>query len=135
MAQGLESEKSLGALETRQRKPLTFGQVRPFISLEGLDSKTANSFLNFLHELFEKTPKRLWSRESCCGAIEIARTARTISSDYFPEQTEINIGEAAFKLKQDGMLDVIFIRRTGSEKSVRTEPAGNYELPPWEGLI
>lgn len=50
-------------------------------------------------------------------------------------QTEINIGEAAFKLKQEGMLDVIFIRRAGNEKRVRTEPAGNYELPPWEGLI
>jgi hypothetical protein len=50
-------------------------------------------------------------------------------------QTEINIGEAAFKLKQDGVLDVVFIKRAGSEKSVRTEPAGNYELPPWEGMI
>lgn len=50
-------------------------------------------------------------------------------------QTEINIGEAAFKLKQGGMLDVIFIKRTGNEKNVRTEPTGNYELPPWEGLI
>lgn len=50
-------------------------------------------------------------------------------------QSEVNIGEATYRLKQQGMLDVLFIKRAGSEKSVRTEPAGNYELPPWEDLV
>lgn len=50
-------------------------------------------------------------------------------------QAEVNIGEAAYELKQQGMLDVIFVKRAGSENKVRTEPSGNYELPPWKGLI
>ncbi|MFH1244453.1 MAG: hypothetical protein V1487_02705 [bacterium] len=50
-------------------------------------------------------------------------------------QSEINIGEVAYNLKQQGMLDVIFVKRAGSEISVRTESAGTYESSPWEGLI
>lgn len=50
-------------------------------------------------------------------------------------QSEVNIGEAGYQLKQQGMRDVFFIKRAGSEKSVRVEPSGTYELPPWEGLI
>ncbi len=50
-------------------------------------------------------------------------------------QSEINIGETANILKQQGMLDVVFIKRAGSENTLRTEPASTYELPPWEELI
>jgi len=70
--------------------------------------------------------------------IEIRRTGDIWHSAYNNSkiwQTEINVGEAAFKLKQDGIVDVIFIRRAGSEKSVRAESAGNYKLPPLGGLI
>ncbi|MFH0937053.1 MAG: hypothetical protein V1808_02045 [Candidatus Daviesbacteria bacterium] len=73
-----------------EKEPLIFEQFHPFISLEGLDSNKATSFLNFLQKLFERTPKYLWLPESCCGAVKIAKNARIISPNYLLG-TETNV--------------------------------------------
>ncbi len=49
--------------------------------------------------------------------------------------SEINIAEEAVKQKEIGMIEVIHMKRTGNEKNVRKEKAGEYELAPWSHLI
>jgi hypothetical protein len=122
----LTSFSYLALPDTRQREPLILEQFRPFISLKGLDSETSTSFLNFLQELFQKTPKHLWSRESCCGAVEIARTARTISSDYFTEQTKINV-----LMGLDHFWSVV---EQPSQTKIIVDPAGIWD-PEFEAVL
>lgn len=102
--------------------------VVELLSKEGIDYEAIRDYLNSIDIGFP-----IWTLYG--KTIDGSTTAEFTIVNPKIWQTEINIGEAAFKLKQDGMLDVIFIKRAGSEKSVRTEPAGTYELPPWEGLI
>lgn len=102
--------------------------VVELLSKDGIDYVAIRDYLNSISIKFP-----VWTLYG--KTIDGSTTAELTIINPKIWQTEINIGEAAFRLKQDGMLDVIFIKRAGSEKSVRTEPAGNYELPPWEGLI
>lgn len=103
--------------DAEQEDALTFEQFHQFISLEALDSKTSTSFLNFLQELFEKTPNRLWFLGSCCGAVEIARCARIISSHYFPEQTKINV-----LMEQNHLWSIV--KRPNQTEVIVVDPAG-----------
>lgn len=48
---------------------------------------------------------------------------------------EVNIGEAAFQFESLGIPDVLFVKRAGSAKSVRKEPSGLYNKPPWDEAI
>ena len=80
-----------------------------------------------------KVPFPVWTLFG--KTVDGSTTAEFTIINPVTHQSEINIGEAAYNLKQQGMLDVLFVRRAGIVKSVRTEPAGTYELPPWEGLI
>lgn len=102
--------------------------VVELLSKEGIDYGAIRDYLNNINIRFP-----VWTLYG--KTVDGNTTAEFTIVNPKIWQTEINIGEAAFKLKQDGILDVIFIRRAGNEKRVRTEPAGNYELPPWEGLI
>lgn len=98
------------------------------LSKENIDYEAIRDYLNSINIRFP-----VWTLYG--KTVDGSTTAEFTIINPKIWQTEINIGEAAFKLKQDGMLDVIFIKRAGSEKSVRAEPAGDYELPPWEGLV
>ena len=98
------------------------------LSKEAIDYDAIREYLNTA-----KIPFPVWTLFG--KTVDGSTTAEFTIINPETYQSEINIGEAAFNLKQQGMLDVIFTKRTGSEKSVRTEPAGTYELPPWEGLI
>lgn len=102
--------------------------VVELLSKDGIDYEAIRDYLNSINIRFP-----VWTLYG--KTVDGSTTAEFTIINPRIWQTEINIGEAAFKLKQDGMLDVIFIRRAGSEDKVRTEPAGNYEFPPWEGLI
>lgn len=79
MLQNLETESRLSADK----------QFGPFISSEGLDSITAFKFRHFLKKLFNNTPYLLWTPESCCGAVEIAKSAREIAPHYLPKLTRV----------------------------------------------
>lgn len=102
--------------------------VVELFSKDGIDYEAIRDYLNSISIRFP-----VWTLYG--KTVDGSTTAEFTIINPKIWQTEINIGEAAFKLKQDGMLDVIFIKRTGNEKNVRTELAGNYELPPWEELI
>lgn len=67
--------------------------------------------------------------------VEGSTTAELVIVNPSTHCVEINIGKAAFNLKQKGVIEVLFTKRTANEKNVRVESAGSYELPPWEGLI
>lgn len=98
------------------------------LSKEVIDYDAIRDYLNKV-----KIPFPVWTLFG--KTVDGSTTAEFTIINPVTHQSEINIGEAAYNLKQKGMLDVIFIKRAGSEKSVRTEPSGTYELPPWEGLI
>ncbi len=102
--------------------------VVELISKERIDYNAIRDFLNSIN-----VPFPVWTLYG-----------KTIASSTMAEFTiinpeihsyEINVGEGAYKLKKQGMLDVIFVKRAGSEKNVRTEQSGEYDLPVWEGYI
>ena len=102
--------------------------VVELLSKEGIDYEAIRDYLNSINIRFP-----VWALYG--KAVGGSTTAEFTIINPRIWQTEINVGEAAFILKENGMLDVVFIKRAGSEKSVRIEPGGNYELPPWEGLV
>lgn len=121
-----------------QLKRTKTGQIRKYsdeyvlavelLSKEEIDYDAIREYLNSI-----KIPFPVWTLFG--KTVDGSTTAEFTIINPVIYQSEINIGETAYNLKQQGMLDVIFVRRAGSEKSVRTEPSGTYELPPWEGLI
>lgn len=102
--------------------------VVELLSKEGIDYEAIRDYLNSINLGFP-----VWTLYG--KTVDGSTTGEFTIINPNTWQTEINVGEAAFNLKQDGVLDVVFIKRAASESKVRTEPAGNYELPPWEGLI
>lgn len=103
--------------------------VVELLSKEGIDYAAIRDYLNE-----EKIKFPVWTLFG--KTVDGSTVAEFTIINPTIYQSEVNIGEAAYKLKQNGLLDVLFIKRAGSEKTVRTEPSGtNYELPPWEGLI
>ncbi len=102
--------------------------VVELLSKDGIDYEATRDYLNSINIRFP-----VWTLYG--KTVDGSTTGEFTIINPNIWQTEINVGEAAFNLKQDGVLDVVFIKRAGSENKVRIEPAGNYELPPWEGLI
>lgn len=102
--------------------------VVELLSKEGIDYDKIREYLNSISISFP-----VWTLFG--KTVNGSTTAEFTIINPKTHHAEINIGEAVYQLKQQGMLDVIFIKRAGSEKSIRTEPSGTYELPPWEGLI
>jgi len=102
--------------------------VVELISKEGIDYKAIRDFLNSIN-----VPFPVWTLHG--KTVEGSTIAEFTIINPEIHSYEINVGEVAYKLKEQGMLDVIFVKRAGSEKSVRTEPSGTYDLPVWEGHI
>lgn len=102
--------------------------VVELFSKEGIDYEAIRDYLNYISIRFP-----VWTLYG--KTVNGSTTAEFTIINPRIWQTEINIGEAAFNLKKNGMLDMVFTKRAGSEDKVRTEPAGSYELPPWEGMI
>lgn len=102
--------------------------VVELLSKEGIDYDAIREYLNSANIRFP-----VWTLFG--KTVDGSTTAEMVIINPETHQFDVNVGEAVYNLRQQGMLDVVFIKRAGSEKSVRTEPAGEYELPPWEGLI
>lgn len=121
-----------------QLKRTKTGQIRKYsdeyvlvvelLSKEGIDYDAIRESLNSIG-----VPFPVWTLYG--KSVDGNTTAEMTIINPDTHQFEIDVGEALYTLKQQGMLDVLFTKRAGSEKSGRTAPSGTYELPPWEGHI
>ncbi|MDO8658424.1 MAG: hypothetical protein Q7K55_06790 [Candidatus Levybacteria bacterium] len=102
--------------------------VVELISKNGIDYDAIREYLNSISIRFP-----IWTLYG--KTVDGSTTAEFTIINPETYQCEVNIGETTYQLKQQGMLDVTFVKRAGSEKSVKVEPSGAYELPSWEGLI
>lgn len=102
--------------------------VVELLSKEGIDYDAIREYLNSVDIRFP-----VWTLFG--KTVDGSTTAEMTLINPETHQFDVNVGESIYNLRQQGMLDVLFAKRAGSEESVRAEPAGEYELPPWEGLI
>jgi len=77
-----------------------------------------------------KTPFPVWTLLGKNVNGDTIAEFTTINPDTY--SSEVNIGETAFQFDSIGIPDVLFIKRAGSVKSVRKEPSGLYNKPPWD---
>lgn len=102
--------------------------VVELLSKEAIDYDAIREYLNSINIHFP-----VWTLYG--KTVDGSTTAEFTIINPKTYRSEINIGEAGYLLKEQGMLDVLHTERAGSVSKVRTEPAGEYELPPWDGII
>lgn len=102
--------------------------VIELLSKEGIDYDAIREYLNSI-----KVPFPVWTLYG--KTVEGSTIAELTIINPETVSHELNVGEIAYKLKQEGMLDILNVKRAGSEKSARTEISEKYEKSPWEDLI
>lgn len=102
--------------------------VVELLSKKGIDYDAIREYLNS-----KKIQFPIWTLFG--KTVDGSTTAELTIINPETASYEINIGKLAFELKEKGMKDVLSVKRTGSEKNVRTEPSGENHSSPWDHLL
>lgn len=67
---------------------------------------------------------------------DISQDGNTIAEVFIvnpvTRRLSINVGEAAYDLKNKGMFDVLFVKQGTHKNAGKKTPAGHYGKPPWD---
>ena len=98
------------------------------LSKDMINYKTIREYANSIHLSFP-----IWTLfgKTVDGSTTAEVTVVNPKTSYF----EVNVAEEAHKQHENGVLEIIHMRRTGNVQNVHKEAISTYELPPWTGMI